>query len=297
MEDRRRFWDAHSASLRQLGLQSFAVADQGTVKAQRLQQKHFDWYAGNDQQTYSSYEQMPFWRALDAAVFADWRRQIHPGSWLLDVGCAQGRSTFPFLDLPLNVVGFDVSKALVRQALDQYRRRKYTAQATFFVADSARLPFVRHSFDCVLIYGVLHHLPDPSATCRQLAEVLKPGGCYFGSENNQTVFRSLFNLLMKLKPLWHEEAGAQPLISAGDLRRWFAGTPVQITSSSRVFVPPHLVNLLGRRWGQWLLGLTDWVGRRTPVLRNHGGLIVIEGKHSGPTKANLAEPTALARSA
>jgi SAM-dependent methyltransferase len=297
VQDRQRFWEAHGTPLRQLGLQPFAVTDPSAVEAQRIQQQHFDWYAANDRQTYSSYEQMPFWRAVDAAVFAEWRRQVRPGGWLLDVGCAQGRSTIHFMDLPLHIVGFDVSKALVRQALDQYRRQGYAARATFFVGDGARLPFVPQSFDYVLIYGVLHHLPDPAATCRQVAEVLRPGGLYFGSENNRTVFRRLFDLLMKLNPLWHEEAGAQPLIAAGDLRRWFAGTPVQTTSGTRVFVPPHLVNLLGGRWGRRLLRLTDLLGRWTPFVRNHGGLIMIQGRHTGSAAATPVPRASLFRCA
>lgn len=287
-EDRGRFWEAHHAALRRLGLQPFAVADPDGVAAQRVQQRHFDWYASNDTQTYSSYEKMPFWRAVDALVLADWKRQVRPDGWLLDIGCAQGRGTFPFLDLPINVVGFDVSKALVRQALDRYRSQPYAARAAFFVGDASRLPFVPHSFDYVLIYGVLHHLPDAAATCRQLADVLRPGGRYFGCENNQTIFRRLFDLLMKLNPLWHEEAGTQPLMAARHLRQWFAGTAVEVACDTRVFLPPHLFNLLGR-WSLPLLRLTDWLGKWTPVLRHHGGLLLIEGRHTGPA---VAEPVA-----
>jgi hypothetical protein len=110
--------------------------------------------------------------------------------------------------------------------------------------------------------------------------VLKPGGVYFGFENNPSVFRFLFDLLMKFRPAWYEEAGAQPLIGARDLRAWFAETPVHIATSTQVFLPPHLVNLLGRRWGGRLLNLTDAVGRRLPLVRNHGGLIKIRGQRA-----------------
>jgi SAM-dependent methyltransferase/uncharacterized protein YbaR (Trm112 family) len=280
-EDRRRFWRAHVGRLVALGLEPFREGAADALEAQRKQQRHFDWYAGNDKQTYSAYERMPFWRTVDADVFAEWRRQVRPGAWLLDVGCAQGRAAFHFLDLPIQLVGFDVSKALVRQAIDACRARYCRARATFFVGDASRLPFGPSCFDYVLVYGVLHHLPDPAAVCRSIAEVLCPGGVYFGSENNQTVFRRLFDLLMWLAPLWHEEAGAQPLISARQLQRWFAGTPVRVDCEARVFAPPHLVNLLGGRWGARLLRLADAVGRRLPVVRRHGGLLMIHGRHEG----------------
>ena len=297
-EDRKRFWETHQRELRGLGLDAqLGAVGPDTVEAQRKQQEHFDWYASNDTQTYSAYQQMPFWEAVDAKTIAPWRSQTQPGQWLMEVGCAQGRSTFQFMDLPLHIVGFDISKALIRQAIARYRAKDYCAEATFFVGDGSCLPFKAQTIDCVLIYGVLHHLPDPSETCRQLAEVLKPGGMYFGSENNQTVFRSIFDLCMKLTPLWHEEAGAQPLISAGQLRQWFAGTGVNVETETHVFVLPHLVNLFGKRWGARLLNLTDWIGQRIPLLRHNGGLIVIRGQQDGQAMVKTNQPVPLARSA
>jgi ubiquinone/menaquinone biosynthesis C-methylase UbiE/uncharacterized protein YbaR (Trm112 family) len=297
-EDRKRFWEAHRRDLQELDLDfEGSASGPDVVDAQRKQQEHFDWYANNDTQTYSAYQQMPFWEAVDAKTFDQWRTQVRPGQWVMEVGCAQGRSTFQFMDMPVHIVGFDVSKALIRQAIDRYRAKDYCAQATFFVGDGTLLPFKAQTFDCVLIYGVLHHLPDPKNTCRQLAQILKPGGTYFGSENNQTVFRSIFDLCMKLTPLWHEEAGAQPLISASEIRQWFADTPVHVKTQTHVFVLPHLVNLVGKRWGARLLNLTDWIGQRIPILRKNGGLIVIRGQHAGLPLSEPAIPAPLAKSA
>src|SRR5262249_26862248 len=97
-------------------------------------------------------------------------------------------------------------------------------------------------------------------------------------ENNTTVFRNVFDLLMKLAPLWHEEAGTQPLISAKHLQQWFAGSSMRVQCRSHVFVLPHLVNFLGLRWGGRLFRLTDRIGRLLPFLRNHGGLIMVRGE-------------------
>jgi ubiquinone/menaquinone biosynthesis C-methylase UbiE len=290
-EDRKRFWDRYQTDLHALDLAPEAgEVNPASVEAQRHQQKHFDWYGGNDKQTYSGYEQMPFWKAIDADTFADWRRQVRPGSWLLDVGCAQGRSTFNFMDLPINIVGFDISKVLIRQAIQRYRQQAYAADATFFVGDGSNFPFRSESFDYVLIYGVLHHLPDPAKTCGDIARVLKPGGMYFGSENNQTVFRSLFDLLMKINTLWYDEPGAHSVISARQLSQWFANTPVRVECGTRVFVPPHLVNWLGKSLGTWLLHGSDRVGGLLPFLRNQGGLIMIRGYRTGESAATADRP-------
>ena len=280
-EDRQRFQESHHAEFQALGQAAGkSASDTRSVQAQRKQQEHFDWYARNDRQSYDAFERLPFWSTVDERVFRDWRQEVRPDGWLLDVGCAQGRATFQFMDLPLQLVGFDVSKGLVREAIQRYRRRPCRARASFFAGDASSLPFVADTFDHVLVYGVLHHLPDPAHTAREVARVLKPGGVYFGFENNPSVFRCLFDLLMSYRPAWYEEAGAQPLIGARDLRAWFAETPVQIATSTQVFLPPHLVNLLGRRWGGRLLNLTDAVGRAWPLLRNHGGLIQIRGQRA-----------------
>src|SRR4051794_12505852 len=52
-EDKRRFWDSRRHALQELGLEAPAApADDHSAEAQRKQQEHFDWYAGNGEQTY-----------------------------------------------------------------------------------------------------------------------------------------------------------------------------------------------------------------------------------------------------
>lgn len=280
-EDRDRFWSTHRDRLLALGLRP----DDGTVAGderalQAVQQDHFDWYADNDTQSYAAYEKLPFWQAIDALTFGPWRREIKPGSWLLDVGCAQGRSTFKLLDLDLDVVAFDVSKRSLQQAVAKYLAGDYAARASFIAADAARFPFVDGAFDYALVYGVVHHLPDPAKACQEVARVLKRDGVYFGSENNRTIFRALFDLLQKLKPLWHEEAGPEPLISGHDLSRWFRDTGIEIETRTSVYLPPHLVNLASAAGSIRLLRAFDRIGHALPGLRRQGGLILIRGQKS-----------------
>lgn len=253
-----------------------AACSRGEDLPQGAQRRHFDWYALNQDQTYNAYQHSPFWTAFDSVTFDAWKPQLTPGGMLLDVGCADGRSAFPFVNRGITIVGFDISKALVRQAIARAVQNQTQASTTFFVADASALPFRDSTFDFVLIYGVLHHVPNPSVTCREAYRVLKPHGVYFGSENNVTVFRWIFDLLMRLRPIWREEAGEQPLISKSHIERWLAGVPASVTYRSSVFVPPQLINLLGHRHAPRALAISDRLFTALPGLRHQGGLIVFE---------------------
>lgn len=279
-DDRARFWAAHADRLKALGLDSeprSGTSTGPTSELQVIQQEHFDWYAGNDTQTYSAYERTPFWVSADKVTYASWLPEARSGGWVLDVGCAQGRSTFKLMDLDLNIVAFDVSKPLVRQALGRYREGRYRARASFFAADALRFPFVNAVFDHVLIYGVLHHLPEPKRACQEVARVLRPNGIYWGSENNETVFRTIFDWLQKLWPQWHEKAGPEAIISAKNLGQWFHDTGVHIGTTTSIFLPPHLVNMMSETTAYRFLTATDRVAQAIPLLKNNGGLILIRG--------------------
>ena len=149
-------------------------------------------------------------------------------------------------------------------------------RCSFLVADANTPPFKSASFDYAVTYGVLHHLPDPGRTCCEIQRILKLGGIHFALENNKTVFRPLFDMLMKLRPIWTEEAGKEPLISTAMVKEWIRGLPVNLTASTTVFLPPHLFNFLAPATAERLLRVTDAIFSRLPRLGQQGGEIIIE---------------------
>lgn len=283
-EDRARFFAAHERALRELGLDPDAPSG-GDAALQRAQQRHFDWYSENEKQTYDEYERLPFWVAADGMAFTRWRGLIRPGSWLLDVGCGPGRATVKLIDLDIDVLAFDVSKAMVRLAAQRFRASGAKARTVFMAADAMHFPVRSASLDYVMAYGVLHHVPDPPRVCREINRVLRPGGLYLGSENSTSVFRGLFELLQKIRPQWYEEAGPEALFSARSFDECFTGTGMELSTRSSVFVPPHLLNQLSPRSAASLLGATDRIAGAIPFLRDNGGLILVEGRKPEATRA------------
>jgi SAM-dependent methyltransferase len=253
---------------------------------QMKQRRHFDWFASDTTLSYDEYQRSRFWRAVDAATFGGWTQGVDRDWWVLDVGCANGRSAWPFAVAGATVVGCDISRRLVAQAVDHARRRGLQSTTTFLVADADRLPFATESFDGVVTYGALHHLPNPAQTCLDIQRIVNVGGVHFGSENNKSALRRAFDLLMKVKPLWIEEAGEEPLISERMIRDWLAAAPARVQVATQVFAPPHLINMLPEGWGEALLNVTDAIGRRLPIVQRNGGLIVFSARKTSPYARN-----------
>lgn len=278
--DRAAFGARFRSELEKVDL-SFRARDETNAppadfEAQRKQRAYADAFAESEELSYHEYSLQPFWRAVDEITFSRWSQWIRPGSHLLEVGCANGRSSFHWARMGVAVTGFDISKKLVRQAVQIAQAEGLADRTSFFVADGNHPPVKGESFDNALTYGVLHHLPDPGATCRHIQKTLVRGGLHFGSENNQTVFRGAFDALMKLMPLWHEEAGTHPLISRPMLCAWIDGLPVRLETHTAVYLPPHLCNWLGERASSRLLRMTDKLGASLGPFRQQGGLLVFE---------------------
>ncbi|MDQ6891196.1 MAG: methyltransferase domain-containing protein [Acidobacteriota bacterium] len=289
--EKKRFWKKWESELSALSLAAPdlnpATADstggKAESQAQALQQReHFDWYASNEEQRYSEYEVTPFWRAADRIAFDPWKAELQANEredrWLLDVGCAQGRSSFHFMDQNLNLVGIDVSRKCIQEAARRYREGNFRAKASFVVADGSALPFRESTVDYVLIYGVLHHLADPAETCREVARVMKPKGVYFGQENNATFFRAVFDLVQKTWPIWHEEAGPEAIISARRLGQWLKPGGFRLSTRTSVFVLPHVINLTSEKAGYVILKFLDRAMGMVPWISRNGGLIIFEAR-------------------
>lgn len=279
-DDRQRFIDKFKDKITSTDVARHPDADRGQegFADQIKQQQHSDWFTENAQQTYSVFLEQPLWKAYDEIVFPGWIKKVRSHTVMLDVGCANGRSTFPFAEKNIGILGFDISKKLVRQAQEKYRALDPPAAISFFVADGAKFPVKSDVFDYVVVHGVLHHLPDPAESCKEINRALKSGGTYLGSENNASIFRGIFDAMMKLKPLWQEEAGSEPLMDAQTFVTWFSGLDIELRIKTMLFLPPHLINLLGHAAAEKAFKITDAMCGHIPILKKHGGLILVEGR-------------------
>src|SRR6516165_1686391 len=104
---------------------------------------------------------------------------FRPGAQIADLGCGSGVFTNLLRKLDFNPVGLDISPKLIARA-----RQKYP-ELEFLEGDAEHLPFPSSSLDGVLLSGLVHHFPDPSACANEVFRVLRPGGAFVAFDPNR----------------------------------------------------------------------------------------------------------------
>ena len=246
--------------------------------AHKLGQKTF--YDSDADSYEAGLMQLTFWRSFDRAYTRTIGEFAGPAAVMLEVGGGSGRQSIPLRDTFAQILSFDISEAMVRQAMRRLaalpdgRRNIH-----YFVADAENIPVRSGCADAAIFSGILHHVASPGQVLRETARALRDGGRFVGMENNRTVLRPLFDLLMSVSRLWNEKAHPEHfIIGARELRRWFADAGLVGSIWTSVFLPPHLFNAVPSAAGDWMLRASDRIGRAIPWLRNQGGLVLFTGE-------------------
>lgn len=100
------------------------------------------------------------------------------GKRVLEVGCGRGVGVVILLSLGAgHVTGFDLDPKMV--ALAHKRLANYGERAQVFVGDAESVDLPTESFDAVVEYGILHHVPNWEKALIEIARVLKQGGTFY----------------------------------------------------------------------------------------------------------------------
>jgi len=106
------------------------------------------------------------------------------GATFLDAGCGSCAHTVRLARRGYQVRAVDFSESALEMARAHLKQTGLDERITLQREDLTRLSFPDASFDYVLCWGVLMHVPDVARAVAELARVLRPGGALVVSEGN-----------------------------------------------------------------------------------------------------------------
>lgn len=168
-------------------------------------------------------------RALEAL------KQIPPGAKVLDFGCGAGAllRSIQHERPDLSYFGVDLSQLAINEAAASSTNISYST-----IIDT--LPYPDQYFDCILMFEVLEHVPNPDQTIQEVYRTLKPHGIYFLAVPQE---KSLLTLQGWLLKLFHFKP-SQP--TAGHLWFW-------TESELKLILTTHKLMPLSKTYSQHFL--------------------------------------------
>lgn len=259
-----------------------SLKDTGSVpassKAASAQQEQIEFYDQEANRYDAEITDTIFWRSFTKQTVHEWGASEKTRAGLvLEVGCGTGASTVALAKLGCRIVALDICLTAAKVAQAKIRDLGLSHAVDFIVSEAEALPFRPGLFQSCIFSGVLHHVSNPVEVLKQISSILSEGGEIYGHENNASAFRFIFDLLMKMNPLWHEEAGAHPLLESKKTKEWGRDAGLDIRTQSLVFLPPHFFNLFPQPLAETLLKLTNGFFGWIPWLKDQGGLMIISG--------------------
>ncbi|HEX6183682.1 MAG TPA: class I SAM-dependent methyltransferase [Pyrinomonadaceae bacterium] len=136
-----------------------------------------------------------------------------PGATFLDVGCGPCAHSLRLARRGFNVRAVDFSESALEMARSNVRASGMEERITLQRESLLGLSFPDESFDYVLCWGVLMHIPEVGRAVRELSRVVKPGGALVVSEGNTNSWEAV--ALRALKRLMGRERAEVKRAEAG----------------------------------------------------------------------------------
>jgi ubiquinone/menaquinone biosynthesis C-methylase UbiE len=119
--------------------------------------------------------------AANAAGFADQLTSRSNRLRVLDVGTGTAQIPIEFCQRPVNVdiLAIDLAVEMLLLADRNIRDAGLHGSILLEHVDAKELPFADGEFDWVISNSIVHHIPEPIDSLREMQRILKPGGLLF----------------------------------------------------------------------------------------------------------------------
>lgn len=157
-----------------------------------------------------------------------WHRYHFAARWakglrVLDAACGEGYGSALLARHATHVTGVDLSPEAIAHAKRAYAS---LANTEFIEASIAKLPLPDASFDVVVSFETLEHIPVQQEFIAEIARVLKPGGVLVMSCPNKLEYsdKRHFDNEFHVKELYREELAALVALRFPEVR-WYGQRP------------------------------------------------------------------------
>lgn len=149
------------------------------------------------------------WSWMGAYEFCTGRKPAQTNIRILDAGCGTGVGTeyLVHLNPDASVVGIDISEESLTVARERCDRSGAN-RVQFQQLPVEQVSSLEGQFEMINCVGVLHHLPDPSAGLKALADKLAPGGIchiFVYAELGRWEVRLMQNAIALLQPSSYQQ--------------------------------------------------------------------------------------------
>lgn len=160
----------------------------------------------------------------------DWFRwlfdhlQLPAESRILELGCGTGKFWRQNLDqIPQqwDITLSDLSEGMLQEARDNLDDNSHTFH--YALCDAQAIPFPDDTFDGVLAYHMLYHVPDRAKALSEVRRVLRNGGRFYASTVGEQHMRELVDAVHgRNVSTFGEECGFSLENGREQLARWFS---------------------------------------------------------------------------
>ena len=138
------------------------------------------------------------------------------GKDVLEIACGTGRFTAMLAERGANIVGLDISNAMLAQGRAKARRAGVADHIEFLRGDAARLPFPDDHFDAVFAMRFFHLAETPAKFMAEMARVSKHR-VFFDTFNRRST-RVVYNWLLPMGSHLYSASQVERLLDDAGLR-------------------------------------------------------------------------------